>query len=125
MSNWNIVKYLFAGEGMNKSAHKQMFWRVFGEIALDNLRVNLSNCDTCAECNTKIPAWVEEHECTTNAKGFYACVDCGAVCERTNAKQCRCENCQIVYKTLQKRARQRKNRELKKAIEEKRITHLG
>ena len=29
-----VAKYLFAGEGMNKSAHKQMFWRVFGQIAL-------------------------------------------------------------------------------------------
>ena len=38
-----ITKHLFAGEGANKVAHKQMFWRVFGNIALSNLKENLKN----------------------------------------------------------------------------------
>ena len=120
-----IAKYLFAGEGMNKSVHKQMFWRVFGHIALRNLKVNLANCDICPECGIKIPAWVENHSCVKNTKGFYECIDCGMMCERTNSKQCRCYECQDVYKNVQKKARQRANRELKKALEEKRITRLG
>ena len=120
-----IVKYLFAGEGIDKSAHKQMFWRVFGQIALENLRKNLSNCDICPECFTKIPAWVENHICIKNTKGFYECIDCHTMCERTNPKQCRCAECQSVFKTMQKRLKQRAKRELKKVIEEQRITYLG
>ena len=119
-----IVKYLFAGEGMDKSAHKQMFWRVFGQIALENLRKNLSNCDVCPKCYIKIPAWVENHYCIKNAKGFYECIDCHVMCERTNPKQCRCLECQSVFKNEQKKLRQRAKRELKKAIEDKRITSL-
>lgn len=119
-----IVKYLFAGEGMNKSSHKQMFWRVFGHIALRNLYSNLSNCDMCPECGVKIPAWVKNHQCVKNAKGFYECIDCGVMCERKNASQCRCEYCQETYRNIQKKAQQRAKRELQKALEEKRITRL-
>lgn len=119
-----ITKYLFAGEGINKPAHKQMFWRVFGEIALRNLRRNLSDCDVCPECNIKVPSWVKSHKCVKNTKGFYECIDCGVMCERKNAKQCRCEECQEVYTNIQKRARSRAKRDLKKAIEEKRIIPL-
>ena len=119
-----VTKYLFAGEGMNKSAHKQMYWRVFGEIAVANLRKNLSDCDVCPECGTKVPSWVENHRCVKNTKGFYECIDCGVMCERKNAKQCRCEFCQDVYKSVQRRLKQREKRELKKVIKEKRITLL-
>ena len=119
-----ITKYLFAGEGMNKSVHKQMFWRVFGQIALSNLRKNLQNCDICPDCGIKIPDWVENHKCVKNTKGFYECIDCGVMCERINAKQCRCEFCQDVYRNVQKRAREKAKRELKRAIEEKRIIPL-
>lgn len=120
-----ITKYLMAGEGMNKSAHKQMYWRVFGHIALANLKNNLSNCDICPECGIKIPAWVENHKCIKNTKGFYECVDCGVMCERTNSKQCRCEYCQDVYKNIMNKARQRARREKIKAAEEGRILRLA
>ena len=119
-----IAKYLFAGEGMNKSVHKQMFWRVFGCIALKNLRNNLQNCDICPECGIKVPAWVENHKCVKNTKGFYECIDCGVMCERINAKQCRCEYCQDVYRNVQKRIREKAKRDLKREIEEKRIIPL-
>ena len=119
-----VAKYLFAGEGMNKSSHKQMFWKVFGNIALTNLKRNLSSCDICPECGIKVPAWVKNHQCIKNAKGFYECIDCGQMCERTNSKQYRCEYCQEAYRNDQKRTRQRLRRELMKAIEEKRTTHL-
>ena len=119
-----VAKYLFAGEGMNKSVHKQMFWRVFGQIALDNLRRNLSDCDTCPECGIKVPSWVENHNCVKNTKGFYECIDCGTVCERTNARQCRCESCQELYRVTQKKIHQRMKRREKKASEEERIIRL-
>ena len=119
-----VAKYLFAGEGVNKSAHKQMFWRVFGDIALDNLKYNIVSCDVCPDCGIKIPSWVKSHTCIKNTKGFYECIDCGIMCERINAKQCRCDTCQETYRLIQKRARQRAKRELQKAIEEQRITRL-
>jgi len=120
----HVVKYLFAGEGMNKSVHKQMFWRVFGWIAVTNLRKNLSDCDTCPECGVKVPSWVENHRCVKNTKGFYECIDCGAICERKNAKQCRCELCQNVYAVISKRAKQKARRRERKADEEERIIRL-
>ena len=119
-----MAKYLFAGEGMNKSVHKQMFWRVFGQIALNNLRKNLSNCDTCQECGIKVPDWVANHNCIKNTKGFYECIDCGKLCERTNARQCRCEGCQEVYTAITKRAKQKARRRERKADEEERIIRL-
>ena len=88
-----IVKHLFAGQGMNRSAHKQMFWRVFGQMALDNLRMNLSNCDTCDKCGMKIPSWAFDHQCVKNTRGFFVCLDCGKICERTNSRQYRCPEC--------------------------------
>lgn len=119
-----VAKYLFAGEGIDKAAHKQMFWKVFGEIALDNLKTNLVDCDTCTDCGIKVPSWVKYHTCIKNTKGFYECIDCGIMCERTNSKQCRCEACQSNYKILSKRIRQRAKREEQKAIVESRITNL-
>lgn len=119
-----IVKHLFAGEGMNKPAHKQMFWRVFGEIALSNIKANLKDCDTCLDCNTKIPSWVKNHQCVKNTKGFYECIDCGIMCERKASNQCRCEDCQITYRLVQKKATQRAKRLEQKAIIEARTTRL-
>ena len=119
-----VAKYLFAGEGANKTAHKQMFWRVFGDIALDILKYNLISCDVCPDCGMKVPSWVKNHSCVKNAKGFYECIDCGVMCERINSTQCRCDTCQETYRLIQKRAKQRARREFKKAIEEKRITRL-
>lgn len=89
-----IVKYLFAGDNMNKVAHKRMFWRVFGNIAADIIESNLETYTTCPTCGMKIPKWADNHLCPKNHKGFYECVDCGAWCERTNSKQCRCADCQ-------------------------------
>ncbi|MBP5423896.1 MAG: hypothetical protein J6Y78_15800 [Paludibacteraceae bacterium] len=119
-----ISKYLFAGEGMNKSAHKQMYWRVFGHIALGNLRKNLMDYDVCPECGIKIPAWVKNHQCIKNTKGFYVCIDCGLMCERTNARQCRCEECQEKYRNTQRSIRERANRRKKKEASEQCIIRL-
>ena len=119
-----VAKYLFAGEGANKSSHKQMFWRVFGEIALDNIKFNLMSADTCQDCGIKVPSWVKNHQCVKNTKGFYSCIDCGVMCERKNSSQCRCEGCQEVYRNITKKARQRAKREQQKAIIEARRTSV-
>lgn len=119
-----ITKYLFAGEGMNRSAHKQMFWRVFGDIALTNIKNNIKDCDTCMLCGMKIPSWLDVHQCVKNTKGFYTCIDCGQIRERKNARQCRCEECQETYRLIQKKTRQRNARELQKEIVKKRISLL-
>ena len=89
-----IVKHLFAGEAVMKPAHKQTFWRIFGDIAVKNLRKNLQNYKTCPDCGAKIPAWAESHACPKNLQGFYDCIDCGKKCQRTNSRQVRCQECQ-------------------------------
>lgn len=119
-----VAKYLFAGEGANKASHKQMFWRVFGNIALDALKYNIVSCDVCPECGMKIPSWVKNHTCIKNTRGFYQCVDCGAMCERINAKQCRCDMCQKNYDMLQRSMRAKARRRKQREIDEERITHL-
>ena len=119
-----IVKELFAGEGANKASHKRMFWRVFGDIALNILRENLANCDVCPECNMKIPAWIENHTCIKNTKGFYECVDCHKQCERKHSRQYRCEDCQEIFNHWMKNERQKNNRRNKKAEKDQCISRL-
>lgn len=89
-----IVKHLFVGDNFGKSANKQRFWRVFGDIAIDVLRKNLANCRTCPDCGAKIPNWAESHNCPKNEQGFYICEDCGTRCVRTNSRQKLCPDCQ-------------------------------
>ncbi len=93
-----IVKYLFAGNGMNKAAHKLMFWRIFGDMACEILQENMQTYSVCENCGMKIPAWVSRHDCPKDIAGFFECIDCGAWCTRENSKQCRCKDCQITYR---------------------------
>jgi len=116
-----VVKHLFAGEGMNKAAHKQMFWRVFGNIALENLKKNVNNCDVCPDCKMRIPSWVKDHYCVKNTSGFYECIDCHKMCERTSSSQYRCADCQNKYRLTQRKLAQRNRRNQLKEDEEKRI----
>ena len=94
----SIVKYLFAGTGASKVAHKQMFWRIFGDMACGHIEKNLKGCTSCGHCGMKIPQWVTNHTCAKSMSGFFECVDCGIWCERTNSKQCRCAVCQTTYR---------------------------
>lgn len=95
-----IVKYLFAGENVDKAAHKQMFWRVYGDIALRCLKQNLISCDKCPDCKARVPAWDTNHTCIKTARGFFECEDCGKAFERTNSRQCRCEACQKKHREI-------------------------
>lgn len=96
----SIVKYLFAGSGATKVSHKRMFWRVFGEIACENLEANMETYTVCTTCGMKIPSWTQNHVCAKNASGFFECCDCGTWCARTNSKQCRCVECQKEAKRI-------------------------
>ena len=110
----SIVKYLFAGANMNKATHKQMFWRVFGDIAVRNLEENLKTYTECDKCGMKIPSWVKMHDCPKNAIGYFECVDCGAWCKRSNGRQIRCEACQTEFRSASERKRQKINYAMRK-----------
>lgn len=110
----HITKYLFTGDNLNKSSHKQMYWRIFGNIALEKLKQNLYSCDICPDCGAKIPSWVNNHMCLKNTRGFFECIDCGKICERINSRQCRCETCQTEYRRANKLANKRKHYKKKK-----------
>lgn len=113
-----IVKHLFAGKGITRSGHKKMFWRVYGQIALEAILKNLQNYTECSNCGMKLPAWSSEHTCPTNIKGFITCLDCGKVVPRINSHQKRCEACQQTYREETERDRKvstyKKNKEERK-----------
>ena len=111
-----IVKGLFAGDAMVKSANKLMFWKVFGDIAIRIIMENAESADICPECSMRIPAWIENHHCIKNNRGFYECVDCGKICERTNSRQCRCAVCQEHHRASVKLAYKK---EVKKELAER------
>ena len=96
----SLVKYLFAGDNAGKISKKQMFWRVFGEMAYEILSENMKTFTVCPHCGMKIPSWVKKHACPKAMTGFFECVDCGAWCERINSKQCRCEPCQKAHRRI-------------------------
>lgn len=110
-----LVKHLFTGENVSKPSHKQTFWRIFGDIAISNLRKNLADCTTCSKCGAKIPSWATSHTCPKDSQGFYECIDCGKLCERTNSRQQRCAECQEhrrhdLTQLSRKKARQERER---------------
>lgn len=123
----HIVKFLFTGENKDKAQHKQMFWRVYGKIALDNLKWNLGSYRICNECEMKIPTWVRKHYCKAE-NGFFECIVCGAICERKSSKQCRCEKHQNDYKLDQDRKRSaeyyQKRKELRLELAKRRESNL-
>lgn len=108
----SIVKYLFTDSNFSKSTHKQMFWRVFGDIAARNIQSNVATCHVCAACGIRIPDWYPFHECPTQVVGFVTCADCGTIVPRLNSRQTRCPACQKIHG--RKLAAERKKRQRKK-----------
>ena len=94
----HVAKYLFTGENTMKASHKQMFWRVFGDLALGYLVGNLADCYICPNCHASVPAWSRNHLCPKETKGLVVCIDCGVVASRSGPKQCRCDTCQTQYR---------------------------
>ena len=107
----SIVKYLFDAEGLSRKMYKQEFWAVFGSIALRNLALNLKDYSECPKCKMKLPPWGKSHICVKARTGFIECVDCGNIVERLNSRQCRCPDCQKVYRRIQVRTNVKRLRE--------------
>lgn len=101
----HITKYLFSGENAAKASHKQMYWRIFGQIAVAYLEANLQDCSRCPTCGERIPSWDTAHLCPVATKGLIMCIDCGVVTNRTNSRQCRCDKCQSEYRKATERLR--------------------
>lgn len=114
-----IVKSLFSGDNWKKPTHKKMFWRVFGDIAIENLKKNLQHYHTCPACSAKIPDWAKNHSCPKNDQGFFICSDCGAQCIRTGSRQVRCDDCQKTHRDEVKKLSAAKSRERRKEYDEK------
>ena len=93
----SIVQHLFTGANMERQSHKQMFWRVFGDMAMHKLEKNLVACRICPTCGMHLPLW-SKHTCSEPQKKMLVCVDCGKTVERKGPKQTRCESCQKEYK---------------------------
>jgi len=119
-----ICKFLFTGKNADKATHKQMFWRIFGNIAKNNIIKNLKDYRTCDICGMKIPAWVKTHVCPKENRGFVECVDCHNIVARTNSKQCRCPSCQDEFKKNQNALSHKNRYKLWKETKEQRITSL-
>jgi hypothetical protein len=119
----SIEHYLFTGENVAKQHHKQMFWRVFGDIAVRNLEHNIVACRECKNCGMQIPLWGRKHVCGVEHKYSVVCQDCGRTVARTNSKQTRCPSCQeqysLVWRANKNKAlaaeRKRKRKEKKSA----------
>ena len=93
----SIVQHLFTGANMERQSHKQMFWRVFGDMAMHKLEKNLVACRICPTCGMHLPLW-SKHTCSEPQKKMLVCVDCGKTVERKGPKQTRCESCQKEHK---------------------------
>lgn len=88
-----ITKRLYEGKGIERTSFKQMYWRVYGQIALENIIKNMETHKTCPKCGMKYPAW-ETHECPPEIKGYKRCERCGKMFYLTNSQQKRCTDCQ-------------------------------
>ena len=119
-----ITKSLFSGDAWKSRAHKKMYWRVFGEIAIENLEANLKNFHVCSYCGAKVPNWAKQHNCPKNDEGFFVCVDCGKQCQRTGSRQNRCDECQRNHRDEAKRLSASRRRERQKEYDEKCIGYL-
>lgn len=106
-----IVFALFSENNLSKSSHKQMFWRVFGDIAIEKLEQNLVACRICPDCGMSIPLWSAPHVCSGLPRGFIRCNVCNKLSPRVNSRQLCCPDCSLTYKRQYNAARYWKNKE--------------
>jgi len=106
----SIVRYLFTDDNLAKVAHKQMFWRVFGDLAIANIQQNVADCSICPRCGMRTPSWNPIHECKKDMAGFVTCCDCGTIVPRINSRQVRCSDCQTEHKRILVANRKRRQR---------------
>ena len=115
-----IVKNLFSGKAAGKITHKQSFWMIFGTIAVENIKHNISNSTVCHTCGANIPAFDIDHQCSAGVKGMFVCDMCGKLVPRKGPKQKRCSACQettrIEYKKEHNRNSYLKTRNTKQKV---------
>ena len=113
----SLVLFLFR-DRLDKRMYKQMFWKIFGHIAVRNLQKNMQNFTICENCGMKIPKWSSEknHACPKAMKEFFKCIDCGKIVRRKGKCEVRCDNCkkehEKIYNANYQRERRRKQRSI-------------
>ena len=106
-----IVFALFSENNLSKSSHKQMFWRVFGDIAIDKLEQNLVACRICPDCGMSIPLWSAPHVCSGLPHGFIRCNVCGKLTPRKSSSQLKCPDCLVEFRRQYHKAYYAKSKE--------------
>lgn len=103
----SIVCYLFAGQNSDKATYKQMFWRIFGNIAERNILHNIKYGTVCPKCGMHYPKW-SSHSCAKKMAGMVCCEDCGEWVIRTGPRQTRCPECYKKYRMTYDKERHRR-----------------
>ena len=93
-----IVEALFSGDNIKRSTHKNAFWQIFGDIAVEHLRRNMHSPKSCPVCLARLPKFDVDHTCANHPTGVFKCPDCGEYVVRHNARQVRCPDCQAKYR---------------------------
>ena len=114
---------IFGIFNLRKSKHKKAFWGAFGDIVLENLKLNLSKqCDDmilCRRCYTRfIPE--DDRMCCPHCGSKHRdikpviCVDCGEefMVDIRNTNKIRCNRCQNYAERDNTRARVAKFRKM-------------
>jgi len=108
---------------LRKSKHKKAFWGAFGDIVLENLKLNLSkqldDMILCRRCFTRFVPTDEKRLCPhCGAKNidikYEKCADCGEefAVDIRNANKTRCNRCQNHIEKENTRARVAKFRNM-------------
>lgn len=96
-----IVNNQYNGQGFNKTGHKKMFWRVFGNLVYNNI-INAKQTNLLQYYYD-----LDNSPCKSNnvvqQYGIAQCIDCGIVFTRKGASQLRCCECQKQYRKSYKK----------------------
>lgn len=109
----SILKFLFDGVLGCHSHRTNLFFQMFGDIYLRNIKRNLSDCKRCEFCGRRIPFWETDHDC--GMKGV--CEICGGSFVKKRADQTLCAVCKKAQRKeyiRNKVAEHRLNERLKK-----------
>jgi len=122
-SNYVVDAIIFGIFNLRKSKHKNAFWGAFGDIVLENLKLNLSKqCDDmilCRRCYTRFIPRDERQSCPhCGAKHRdikpVVCTECGEefMVDIRNTNKTRCGRCQNLANRENTRARVAKFRKM-------------
>lgn len=85
-----IIKSIFDKKSPDYTSKKKMFWEMFGDIVYTNINNNLDTIERLREGR---------------------CVDCGTPFKRVTNMQCRCKECQVIYRKIAAKNCMKKARE--------------